>query len=189
MQIKRTIMKFLSLEEQCILNNLFAYRTVKKWKNKFDRFVQKSKKCIVPIGVHELKLHNIEWIITKKTKEPMLHIQISKPPEFDGVSNTGKTEHNVSFEYISCYHLISNKAIFKLNERWFYPVGRFYTEQQLNLLMSKKGAKFKALVRHSEQTYNNNLFFKAEIEKVYTPGEIIDYDNIDYFKLYKKLKS
>lgn len=181
-------MKFLSLEEQQILDNLFQYKTVKKWKDDGFRFTQKGKKCVVPIGVHELKLYNIQWITAKRTREPMLHIQISKSPEHVGISDTGRTEKNVSFEYINCYQLISDKAKYGLNERWFYSVGRFYTEDQLNLLMGKKGAKFMALVKHSEQTYNKNLFLKAEIVKVYHPEKIIDYDNIDYIKLYERLK-
>jgi hypothetical protein len=174
---------FLSPTEQTIIDSFFAYKVKKMWReNDMGRYNQTQKKCVIPIGVQDLVFKDAEWTGTKKTGELMLKIKIWKPP----IIADGKKR---SFDYMYLYHLIANKAHFKLNERWFYQIGRFYTEEQLNALKRKKGGKFKALIKHVENVYNGNLFVKPEIIKVYDKDEEIDLKSINYLKLYERMRT
>lgn len=184
-------MNYLSETEQAFLNKIFGYRTVTKWKRNGEEIKQGSKKSLVPIGVNELMIKELKWVKTKQAGKPMLHIKIWKAPDFVDVLGTMKQRHikkNISFDLINCYHLISKERRFKLNERWFYPVGSFYTKEQLDSLFKLKGVKFMALVKHVEQEYREKPFLKAEIIKVFPRGEEVDCENINYVELYERLK-
>jgi hypothetical protein len=182
--------KFLSGIEQSVLDDLFEYRTIKKWKRDGNMVSQKGSKVAIPIGIHELKICKLEW---KKAKngEDMLHIYIKKPPFYINKENDrheGRiVKKTISFDFINCYQFIAQDKRYDLNSRWFNTLGRFYTEEQLNTLFKFKNKPFKALVKHVEQEYQDHYFTRPEILKVYKNDEEIN-ENIDYFKLYERIK-
>lgn len=183
--------KFLSPTEQNILNDLFAYRIIKKWKREGNEISQKAKKVAIPIGVQELKIKKLVWKKAKNGVE-MLHIMIGKAPEkireADKKTQSREVIKDVSFDYINCYQLVSSVKKYPLSKMWFTSVGSNYTKEQLNMLFKVKNKPFKALVKHVEQEYQNHCFIRPEIRYVLKEGEEIDLDKIDYFKLYERIR-
>ena len=182
--------KFLSNIEQLFLDELFGYKTVKKWKRDGGIISQKGKKSVIPIGVHWLKIRSLEWKKSKKGSD-MLHLQIWKPPEHAAISSKdGRREvmRDISFDLINCYHLPSNNYQVPLKDKWYFPVGTCYTRAQLDALLKMRNKPFKALVKHVEQEFNDHYFTKAEIRYVFQEGEEIDEDTIDYLQLYERIE-
>jgi hypothetical protein len=164
-------MAFLSTHRQQWLNMAFMDKPV-------------SGKYYIPIGPQILTLKSFEERKTKNGKD-MLVIDLYKPPE----SRSNK-QSKLSFKPIKCFHIVGRGG--DLSSEWFKPFTVSLSRKQLELLKTKKGSKFKGVVRQrvkhivKDGQLQHSMggparYVECEVVSVHGIDEDVD---VNYFELF-----